>query len=120
MDNNENNTNRRLDWHLTEMQQAWKIARNNAKVNFQSKCATAMETRKLNDNIARDHYEMAVQNNKAEYERIVEASRQSYNEEILEISRRQDEYMQRFREYVATLPEADRIAVIMEQKGYKQ
>ena len=108
--------NTRKDFHITTMQHAWKTERQLAKLQYekalknidnQQKEAIAKET---------DSYEKKVAAIRAEYDLRRDGELQVLNTRLEDVARKQDAYMDDFRNYVASLPEADRIAFAAERR----
>ena len=83
----------RQNWHITEMQHTWKARRALAKKNATDAIAKAKAEKEEKIKYINDLYD-------AGEARIM----QILNDELLAIAREQDDYMDRFRNYAASLP----------------
>lgn len=106
----------RQNWHITEMQHTWKARRELAKKNANDaiakvKAETEEKIRLLNEKCEaqkRAIYDIS-DAGKAKIMEIL-------NDELLNIARDQDEYMHRFRNYVASLPKDEQAAYDMHRE----
>ena len=108
----------RKNWHLAEMTCGWKNERENQRDLTQRKIAKINEER--DEKIERVNAEAKAKNKEimAAAQVAVIAEKHSLQECLLYIAQREDKYMTDFRNYVAGLPEADRVA--FSKKGGEQ
>ena len=100
----------RQNWHITEMSVNWKIKRDLAKRKCTELIAAARREKEAKLLILRERH--------AEEERIIEDTfavaeakiREALNDQLLAIAREQDDYMDSFRNYVASLPKDEQSA----------
>lgn len=95
----------RQNWHITEMQHNWKVRRMMAK-------------KKANEAIAKANAEKEekIKCIREQFDAQQRALNDALNEELLTIAREKDEYMHRFRNYVASLPKDEQAAYDMHRE----
>jgi uncharacterized damage-inducible protein DinB len=106
MDKKETNAEEaRQNWHIIEMQCTWKARRALAKKNATNAIAKAKAEKEEKIKYIHDLYD-------ALEAKIME----TLNDELLTIARDQDEYMHRYRNYVASLPKDEQAAYDMHRE----
>ena len=100
----------RKNWHLTEMTCGWKNERENQRDFTQRKINEINAERDERINRVNEEAKAKIKEIMAEAQVAVIAEKHAIQECLISIAKREDKYMSEFRNYVASLPEADRIA----------
>ena len=100
----------RQNWHLTEMKCGWKNERENQRDYTRRAIAKIEQEAEEKIDAINAETKARIKEINAEKEVAILAERHKLQEALLLIAKREDKYMEEFRNYVATLPEADRIA----------
>lgn len=92
------------NWHLNEMTAGWKAERENQR-DFTKRAIDKINADK-EDKLKRmrEYVEVTTKEINAEAETAILAEKHKLQECLIAIARREDEYMHKFRNYVASLP----------------
>lgn len=94
----------RQNWHITEMSTNWKIKRDLAKRKCTEAIAAARREKEAKLLILHERHADEVRLIEDTFDVAEAKIREALNDELLNIAREQDDYMHRFRNYVASLP----------------
>ena len=106
----------RKDFHITTMQHAWKVERDLAKLQYKKALENIDKQQKDAVAKATASYEKQVAEIKTDHELRRDHELYVLNQRLEDVARKQDEYMDEFRNYIANLPEADRLAYAEERR----
>lgn len=106
----------RQNWHITEMMCGWKNERENNRDYTRRAISRIEEEAAEKIEALEAELKAKVKEINAEKEVAILAERHALQECLLSIAKREDKYMSDFRNYVASLPEADRIAFGAERR----
>lgn len=106
----------RQNWHITEMQHTWKARRALAKKIATDAIAKAKEEKERAMRIINEKNEAEKRMLQDRCDRAVAEIESQLNDELLNIARDQDEYMHKFRNYVASLPKDEQAAYDMHRE----
>ena len=100
----------RQNWHLNEMTAGWKAERENQR-DFTKRAIDKINADK-EDKLKRmrEYVEVTTKEINAEAETAILAEKHKLQECLIAIARREDEYMHKFRNYVASLPKDEQAA----------
>lgn len=98
-------TEKKLEnWHITEKSVNWKIRREMAKRKCTDAIAAARREKEAKLLILRERHADEVRLIEDTFDVAEAKIREALNDELLAIAREQDDYMDRFRNYAASLP----------------
>ena len=106
----------RQNWHITEMQHTWKARRALAKKNATDAIAKAKAEKEEKIKYINEKCEASKRATHELYDAREAEIMETLNDELLNIARDQDEYMHRFRNYVASLPKDEQAAYDMHRE----
>jgi hypothetical protein len=92
------------NWHVTEMSVNWKIKREMAKRKCTEAIAAARREKEAKLLILRERHADEVRLIEDTFDVAEAKIREALNDELLAIAREQDDFMDRFRNYAASLP----------------
>lgn len=102
----ENNKNEELrqNWHINEMTAGWRAERENHRDFTRRAIDKILAERDKKIKAVKEEAEARIEEIKAEAEAATLAERHKLQDCLLLVARREDEYMHKFRNYVASLP----------------
>ena len=101
--------NTRKDFHLATMQRAWKTERQLAKLQYEKALKNFDQQQKADIAKETETYEKKVYAIRTEYDLRRDGELQILNKRLEDVARKQDAYMDEFRNYVASLPKDDQL-----------
>ena len=101
--------NTRKDFHLATMQHAWKTERQLAKLQYEKALKNFDQQQKADIAKETETYEKKVSAIRTEYDLRRDGELQILNKRLEDVARKQDAYMDEFRNYVASLPKDDQL-----------
>lgn len=114
--NNDKNEELRQNWHISEMTAGWRAERENHRdfTNRAIKKILAERDKKIK--AVKEEAEARIEEINAEAEAATLAERHKLQDCLLLVARREDEYMHKFRNYVASLPKDDLVVYDMHRE----
>lgn len=106
----------RQNWHITEMMCGWKNERENQRDYTRRAIGRIEEVAAEKIEALEAELKAKVREINAEKEVAILAERHRLQDCLIDIAKREDKYMNEFRNYVASLPESDRIAFEAERR----
>ena len=100
----------RQNWHITEMQHNWATRRKLAKKNAADLIAHHKAEKERQIKLLNEEHEARKQALEADFKAKVVHVEEGLNTTLLQVAIEQDEYMHRFRNYVASLPKDEQNA----------
>lgn len=101
--------NTRRDFHLATMQHAWKTERQLAKLQYEKALKNIDQQQKADIAKEAETYEKNVSAIRTQYNLLRDGELQILNKRLEDVARKQDAYMDEFRNYVASLPKDEQL-----------
>jgi hypothetical protein len=106
----------RQNWHITEMQHNWANRRRIAKKNAADLIAHHKAEKEKQIKLLNEEHEARKEAIEADFKAKVVQVEEGLNTTLLQVAIEQDEYMHRFRNYVASLPKDEQAAYDMHRE----
>ena len=106
----------RQNWHITEMQHNWATRRKLAKKNADARIGNLKAEKEKQIKLLNEEHEARKEAIEADFKAKVVQVEEGLNTTLLQVAIEQDEYMHRFRNYVASLPKDEQAAYDMHRE----